>query len=502
MSNSHVETSAAGSQIEDEKASVEKYRVSNDVTGTFAEDINPNAERALIRKLDVAFLPLFTLIYMLNFVDRTAIGNAKIAGLEHDLGMAGVDYNVMLTIFFLAYFIFEIPSNLALKHFGSVWLALMVVIFGIATICTAFVQNYGGLIATRVILGIAEGGMLPGLSYILSRYYRRSELVMRIGVFVGLGPSLAGAFGGLLASGLLHISDIGTVKSWRKIFLVEGVITTGIGLLCVLFMPADPQKTRLLSEPERALALARLSADQVIATRGRKERTTLRLVIRAFNFNTAIYALCFILVNISFQGLSLFLPTVVASLGHFTTVESQLRTVPPYVVSAVWALVNAYISLRMKKRAVPLIVSALLMVIGYVIAVGTKNDHARYAACFLSIAGSAPTGPMLVTWGADNAAPDTVKAVTTALIPCFGVVGSIIAVWTYLPADAPNFHQGNSLNLATSILTCILVAIGAAYVRWENGKRERGERDYRLVGKSEDELVQLGSLHPSFRYQI
>jgi len=456
----------------------------------------------LVRKLDLAFLPLFTLIYMLNFIDRTAIGNAKIAGLERDLGMTGLDYNIMLTVFYIPYFAFEIPSNLALKHFGSVWLASMVVCFGVATIGTAFVQTYAGLVVTRIILGIAEGGTLPGLIYILSRYYRRSELVMRVGIFVGLAPSLAGAFGGLLASGLLSVPDIGTVKSWRKIFLVEGIITTCIGLLCVIILPADPQKTRMLSETERALALARLSADEVVATRGRKERTTLRLVLRAFNFNTVLCTLCFTLVNISFQGLSLFLPTVVASLGHFTTVESQLRTVPPYLVSAVWALSNSYFSLRIKKRAVPIIMSVSLMVIGYSISVGTKNVHARYAACFLSVAGGAPSGPMLLTWGTDNAAPVTVRAVTTALMPGVGAMGSVIAVWTYLPADAPNFKQGNSLNLATSIVVCVLVAVGAVYVYWENGKRERGERDYRLVGKSEEEVEQLGSLHPGFRYQV
>jgi len=416
--------------------------------------------------------------------------------------MVGLDYNVMLTIFYISYFAFEIPSNLALKHFGSIWLAFMVICFGVATISTAFVGNYAGLIVTRVFLGIAEGGTLPGLIYILSRYYRRSELVMRVGIFFGLSPSLAGAFGGLLASGLLSVPDIGTVKSWRKIFLVEGIVTTCIGLLCIIIIPADPQKTRMLSESERALALARMSADQAVATRGRKERTTLRLVLRAFNFNTALCTLCFILINISFQGLSLFLPTVVASLGHFTTVESQLRTVPPYLVSAVWALSNSYFSLRIKKRAVPIIMSVSLMVIGYSISVGTKNVHARYAACFLSVAGGAPSGPMLLTWGTDNAAPVTVRAVTTALIPGVGAMGSVIAVWTYLPADAPNFHQGNSLNLATSIVVCFFVAGGAAYISWENRKRERGERDYRLEGRSEEELEQLGNLHPGFRYQI
>lgn len=79
---------------------------------------------------------------------------------------------------------------------------------------------------------------------------------------------------------------------------------------------------------------------------------------------------------------------------------------------------------------------------------------------------------------------------------------SLSSVWTYLPTDAPNYHKGNSLNLGTSSLVCVLTVLGAWYVRWENAKRQRGGRDYRLEGKTPEELVQLGYLHPQFKYQL
>jgi len=460
------------------------------------------AERRLLRKLDWRLLPLFTLLYCTNFVDRTAIGNAKIAGLEKDLHMQGYDFNIALTIFYVFYIAADIPSNLALKHFGSIWMALMIICFGLVAIGTAFVKSYAGLIVSRVFLGIFEGGTLSGLTYILSRYYRRSEFVLRVGIFFGLAPTLSGAFGGLLASGLLSVKDFGTIHSWRKLFLIEGIITTGIGLLCIFIIPTDPQHTKMFSPEERELALARIDADQTVRTYGKKERTTLKLVLRAFNFNTTICTLCYIMLNISFQGLSLFMPTIVASLGHFTTVQAQLRTVPPFMVGAVWALINVYASFRYKQRAPAVIVSVLLSVAGYGIAVGTRETHARYAACFLSVAGASPSAPVLLAWGTDNAAPDTMRAVTTAIIPGFGAIGAVIAVWTYLPTDAPAYQKGSSLNLATSCMVCVLVFIGAIYVRWENAKRERGERDYRLQNKTPEEIETLGSLHPRFRYQV
>jgi len=139
--------------------------------------------------------------------------------------------------------------------------------------------------------------------------------------------------------------------------------------------------------------------------------------------------------------------------------------------------------------------------VGYAIFVGSHNNHARYAACFLSIAGGAPSAPLFLAWGTDNAAPDTVRAVTTALIPGVGTLGAIVAVWTYLPNDAPNYHHGNSLNLATTSIVCALAIIGYLYCRRENKKRLRGDRNNRLDGLSEKETIELGWKHPGFVYQ-
>ncbi|KAF8523418.1 major facilitator superfamily domain-containing protein [Gautieria morchelliformis] len=472
-------------------------------------DIDPVAEKRLLRKLDWALLPLFALLYLTNFIDRTAIGNAKVAGLEKDLGLKGLDYNVALTFFYVAYIIVEIPSNLVLKQFGSIWIAVLVIAFGVVSMSSAFVHNFAGLIATRVFLGFAEGGLLPGVVYMLSRYYRRKEFVFRVGIFFALSPPLAGAsmfkvyvseVGGLLASGLLSINSIGPVTSWRKIFFVEGLITAGIGVVCLFIIPADPERSRLLTKEERVLALKRIALDRVVKN-SKREKTRLNLVLRAFNFNAGLNALCYILINISFQGLSLFMPTVIATLGNFSTIETQLRTVPPYLVSGVWAIANSYMSFRTERRGLWIFISVLLSVIGYAIFVATENSQARYAACFLGIAGGTPSGPMMLTWATDNAAPETVRAVTTALVPGLGTIGAIIAVWTYLPNDAPNYHRGNSLNLAACSLVCVLAVIGVRYIHWENAKRDRGDRDRRLVGKSQEEIEELGSRHPAYRYQ-
>lgn len=149
-------------------------------------------------------------------------GNAKLAGLERDLDMRGYDYNAALSVFYISYIFFEIPCNAACKWVGPGWfIPAITLAFGICTICTAFVQSFSALCGVRFLLGIFEAGMMPAIVYFLSRWYRRSELTFRVSLFI-VSASLAGAFGGLLASAILRLDSFGSVRSWRMIFAIEG----------------------------------------------------------------------------------------------------------------------------------------------------------------------------------------------------------------------------------------------------------------------------------------
>lgn len=111
----------------------------------------------------------------------------------------------------------------------------------------------------------------------------------------------------------MRLDNFGAIKTWRKIFFVEGIITLGVGIICLFILPGDPLTTRMLSDAERQLVVGRMNADAVVQTDGRVEPTTWRLVLRSCNIWTMVCAVAFMSVNISFQGLALFLPTVVNS---------------------------------------------------------------------------------------------------------------------------------------------------------------------------------------------
>lgn len=141
---------------------------------------NPQ-EKKLLWKLDMALIPWLTILYLLAFLDRANIGNAKIAGLSHDLGLSTSQFNATLTIFFVSYSVFEPLTNVLLKRLRpSRFIAIIMVLWGLNMTFMGFVHNWSGLMAARWFLGLTEAGLFPGINYYLSCWYKRSELGTRI----------------------------------------------------------------------------------------------------------------------------------------------------------------------------------------------------------------------------------------------------------------------------------------------------------------------------------
>ncbi|GAA5942570.1 uncharacterized protein JCM15063_000038 [Sporobolomyces koalae] len=472
-------------------------------------DLNAAATKALVRKIDWVIQPLFFLIYLITFIDRANVGNARVAGLTNDLKLVGYQYNISLTVFYIFYALWEIPSNIVCRALGAKrWVALQIVLFGAVCLATGFIHNFGQFVAVRILLGLAEGGVLPALSLVLSRFYTRAELVFRIGILVS-AASLAGGFGGLLASGFISIGPIrGVGLAWRNIFLFEGLITIVIGIASYFLVPSDPQTAWFLTPEERTLAVERLVARTGPAPAPISKETQRRLTFSAFTaLPTWLCAFGYLATNVSVQGVSLFLPTIIRALyPGLPTVQVQLRTVPPYVVAFFWSLGLAYLSNRIDRRGFVMLCSSPFALAGYVTFVATNlpDIHARYAGAFLCILGAFPLGPFFLAWAANNAATDTERGIASGIVPGFGQFGAIIATWSYLPHDGPNYYTGNSINIGFSILCWSITATTLTYLIWENRARRAGKRDHRLaeVRDDEDAPAVLGSRHPAFIYSI
>lgn len=412
------------------------------------------------------------------------------------------DFNILITAFYAAYAAFEIPSTTLTKILGpGRWIPAMTFLFGLLSLANAFVTNFAGAIAVRFLLGVAEAGMLPSIAYYLSRWYKKDELVFRLGMYLVTAPS-AGAFGGLLASGILKIPHMGSVKSWEMIFLVEGLITIVMAIIGYFTLTDSIHTARWLSDDEKAFLQARLKSE-LVGQKQLVDKTHKKLIWKGITSTTSLCcAFMFLFDNIAVQGTAVFLPSVVRSIfpaPKHTVIDQQLLTVPPNIAGAIATLVFAYASAKFRVRSVFVIAGSLVMVIGYAMFVGSSNLYVRYAASFFATSGAFTQGALLPAYAAVNANNDSERTGAIAVTVFFGNIGGLISCWTYLNKYAPNYLPGNALNLAGGIIMAITCLALVTWQRWENSQRDAGKRDWKLDGLTEDQIDLLGSDHPHFR---
>ncbi|KAF5649874.1 nicotinamide mononucleotide permease [Fusarium sp. NRRL 25303] len=451
--------------------------------------IDPKAEARLRRKIDWMIVPTVCLLYLFCFIDRANIGNARLAGLEEDLGLTGNDYNLVLSVFYISYIVFEIPANLLCKYMGPGWfIPLTSLGFGLCSIFTAFVSNVHQICGVRFVLGIFEAGMLPGIAYYMSRWYRRSELTFRLSLYIVMAP-LAGAFGGLLASAILKLPNFGRFTSWEMIFAIEATLTD------------RPQSAAWLTEEEKALALNRIKAERLGTTEVLDKMDTAKIIAGIRSPLTLSTAIIFLLDNITVQGLAFFLPTIVRTIyPERTTISQQLFTVPPYVVGAFFTVLIPGISYKFDRRQIFIILCAPMVMVGYAIFLGTTNGHARYGATFLVASSAFALAPLTNSHISANVLSDTARSAAIGTNVMFGNIGGLISTWSFVKSDAPNYPIGNGLNLATSSTILVLGAATLWWIKRDNRKRASRSAEAELAGLSQQEIQDLDWKNPNFRW--
>ncbi|KAG5639044.1 hypothetical protein H0H81_007658 [Sphagnurus paluster] len=242
--------------LPDEKA-IEKYHA-----------IDEEKYKKIRRKIDINLLPLLSLLYFLSFLDRSNIGNARIAGMAKDLDLVGLKYNIVVAVFFILYAFAEVPSNLCLKIFRpSIWIPSIMLAWGLVMTLMCLCKTYEGLLIARVFLGLAEAGLFPGITYYLSLWYRRRDVALRIAIFFS-AATVAGDLISLLALyGIVRMEGIGGLHGWQWIFCLEGILTVVVAFAAFYFMNDYPATAAFLSSEEREIVIAALEEDsQGLAT--------------------------------------------------------------------------------------------------------------------------------------------------------------------------------------------------------------------------------------------
>ncbi|KAF2260285.1 MFS transporter-like protein [Lojkania enalia] len=462
---------------------------------------NPELDKKLNRKFDLHILPWLFGIWLFSFIDRSNIGNAKIAGLPQDLHITtGTSFNVALLVFYVPYILVDVPSNLLLKKFkAGVYLPSLITAWGLVCTCIGFTKSFAGLVVGRVLLGLFEGGILGGVIIYLAMFYTRHEVLLRSGLFYCAAP-LSGAFGGLLASALGRIEFNG-YNRWPWIFFVEGAVTVVFGIICFFFMPDTPAAARFLTDEEKEWALERMRLDASGSTTVDVDQEKFDwywfwMALRAPQTYFCAFIWFFLLIPL--YSFSLFLPSIIAGM-KYTSTTAQLFTVPPNMTGFVVVILTAYYSDRVKNRGLFIVGGTILGICGYVMLLASERNAVKYAGTFLIATGVFQGSPMLMGWVSNNLSPHYVRAVGVGVVISIANCSAFIGTFIYLQRDAPKYALGHSISLGALVLTLILSCMQILYLRWENKKRERGERDERIL---QDDAHRLGHRHPFFRYTL
>ncbi|GBB87972.1 hypothetical protein RclHR1_14490003 [Rhizophagus clarus] len=425
-----------------------------DTDEKFVED--KEFEKKLVRKMDFRIMPLLILLYFLAFLDRVNIGNAKLTTMEKDLGLVGTEFNWALSIFFIGYISFEVPSNIALiKTSAYLWIAFIMFTWGVMVILIAFVKNFGGLLVVRFFVGACEAGLAPGAVYYLATWYKRSELNARI-AYCSIGNSFAGSFSGLLAFSLIKLEGKLNLKGWQWLFLVEGLISVIVAIAAYFFISDYPEKSRWLTDKEPSISVS------------------------------------------SYQ---LFLPSIVNGMG-FNYVISQLFSIPPFFCAGVSTIIVAIISDRKRVRGPIMILTSIIGILGYILLIiPSLSVPAKYVGACIVGTGLVPAVTTAVAWIANNIAGHAKRGITAGMVLMSANIGGIIASQIYRQKDYPNYTFGNSIALGCLVIaTCIAVLQYFIYKTLNERKRKNPQSF--LQGKSEEEIKNLGDLHPDFMYVL
>ncbi|TVY55506.1 putative transporter [Lachnellula cervina] len=507
-SDEKIDSNMAGDQVDEKQPAHDATSLGNKAL-----------TRKILMKLDFRILPVLALLFLCSFLDRTNVGNAKTYGLEASLKMTDHQYDTGLAVYYATYIVrqlsnisqyllyesrrrsmaltvfcesSEIPSNLVLKKISpKIWLPALTVMWGIVTMCLGFVRNYAGFLVVRAVLGITEGGLLPGIVLYLSGMYTRGEMALRLGLFY-TAASLSGAFGGLLARGLTEIGNIGSQAKWSWIFIIEGILTVVVGVIAYFLLPNSVDTASFLKEDERVYARTRLHHDvpSRLAQDGsgdQHEAFSWSEVSRGiFDLSTWLSAIAYFGILAGLYSFGLFLPTIIVELGY-TANDAQLWSVIPYAVATVVTIAVSIVSDRLKLRGVVMLIVLLPAIVGYAVIanIGIHHPKVKYGMTILMATGMYASVPCVLVWNSNNSAGHYKRATTTALQLAIANSGGFVATFIYPSKDKPQFHKGHTVILGLLVFSWFTVALNVLNC-WKVNKDKKSGKYDQYTGYADD----------------
>lgn len=335
-----------------------------------------------IAKVRRRLLPLMILCFFIAFLDRVNVGFAALQ-MNQDLGFNAAVYGFGAGVFFVGYFLFEVPSNLILHRIGArVWIARIMITWGLIVVGMAFVGGTTSFYVMRFLLGVAEAGFFPGMILYISLWFPARERARATSIFI-LGLPISVLIGAPLSTALLGLDGVAGMRGWQWMFIAEGLPAIAIGLVVFAYLTDRPGDAKWLAPAERDWLIEALGREEVAKasirtwTVGASLRDTKVLTLAGAFFCNVI----------PIYGITLWLPQIVKSAGGLNNFQTGLVTPIPYLCAAVAMVLNARHSDRTGERKMHILVSTLIGAAGFVLAASAVSPWVGLAGICVGACG-------------------------------------------------------------------------------------------------------------------
>jgi sugar phosphate permease len=406
-------------------------------------------EKSTYTKVDLRLIPFLFLCYILAYLDRVNVGFAKLQMLK-DLSLGDAAFATGAGIFFIGYFLCEVPSNILLKRFGArMWIARIMLSWGIISSAMMLVNSAWSFYAMRFLLGIAEAGFFPGIIYYLTLWYPSKVRSSRTALFVS-AIAVAGVLGNPLSGFIMDaLSGKAGLAGWQWLFLLEGIPSILVGIWVVFYLDSSIADARWLSSEEKALLAADLEAED-------RHKHEVR-VSDAFK-SGKVWVLCaiYFTLMIGLYGITFWLPTIVKTLGVKGYLNVGLITAIPYAVAVVGMLALSWHSDHVGERRLHYVANVTLGAIGLVLS-GLFAANPVASIAFLSLGTLGVLGSMPLFWPIPSA-----FLAGTAAAAGIGIVNSVGNLGGYVGPNVPIWVRAVSHNpsAALYVIAAVLFAGG------------------------------------------
>ncbi len=410
-------------------------------------------EKRTYAKVFWRIVPFLMLCYVVAYLDRVNVGFAKLQ-MSQDLGFSEAVFGLGAGIFFLGYFFFEVPSNLLLHKVGArVWIARIMITWGILSGCFMFVESATSFYILRFLLGVAEAGFYPGVILYLTYWYPAHRRARIIAVFMSAIP-VAGIFGNPLSGWIMDsFHGVSSMHGWQWMFLIEAVPAVIVGILVLLWLDNSIQKAKWLNAEEKALLQRAVDADQAEGSKGPHSVKGVFLDARMW-WMSAIY-FAFVMGQ---YAITFWLPTLVKATGVQGNFTIGLLSAIPFLCAIVAMNLFGRSADNRRERRWHLIIPAMMAAVGFAVsAMYTHNTAVSLVFLSMAAAGVLTCAPLF--WSLPTAfLSGTAAAAGIAAINSVGNVAGFVS--PYLIGTLKDLTGSTEIGMYVLSAVLVLGAIG------------------------------------------